>query len=322
MVSRTRKATSELSQESIIAALFDPATPVVMPGLVDRPLPDLIVAFMAELAQANRSPHTVRAYSSDLRHFLIFAGELPVGQVTHDLLRLYGQHLANLAPASRARQQATLASFFRWLVRHDLVEKNPMDKLERVKKPERLPRPVEHAKVETVLATIPTQQYRDRLLFRLIYETGLRITETLGIHVEDLTLAQDDERLLVTGKGDRQRTVLLDDPMLVRLLRAYLKRTGIRHGLLFRPAKNGTGGPLRYQSIQERWAAYCRQADIRCTIHQLRHSHATELLNGGASVVTVKKRLGHKDLKTTMQYAELSDARADEEVRMARRKRS
>ena len=89
--------------------------------------------------------------------------------------------------------------------------------------------------------------------------------------------------------------------------------------LFFRAQKNGTGGPLRYQSVQERWAGYCAQADIACTLHQLRHTHATELINGGVSLNTIRKRLGHKNLQTTLRYAEQSDAVADQEVRAWRR---
>jgi integrase len=114
--------------------------------------------------------------------------------------------------------------------------------------------------------------------------------------------------------------VLLDDPGLVSQLRAYLKQRRYQHGPLFRAAKNGRGGPLRYQSIQERWRQYCQQAGITCTLHQLRHSHATDLVNGGVSPATIRKRLGHRHLQTTLRYAEQSEATADSELRAWRRR--
>ena len=77
---------------------------------------------------------------------------------------------------------------------------------------------------------------------------------------------------------------------------------------------------MRYQSVQERWSGYCARAGVRCTLHQLRHTHATELINGGVSLATIRKRLGHKNLQTTLRYAEQSDATADAEVRAWRRK--
>lgn len=173
--------------------------------------------------------------------------------------------------------------------------------------------------VEAILKVIPTVRRRDRLLFRLIFETGLRVSEALGLHVEDLDLTADDEHLNVLGKGGQRRTVLLDDVRLVGRLRAYLKQTGYRHGPLFRAEKNGRGGPLRYQTVQGRWAGYCARAGVSCTLHQMRHTHATELVNGGVSLATIRKRLGHKNLQTTLRYAEQSDATADAEVRAWRR---
>ncbi len=166
---------------------------------------------------------------------------------------------------------------------------------------------------------IPAEHLRDRLFFRLLAETGLRVSEGLSLYVEDLDLSLDNEHLTVVGRGGKRRTVLLDDPRLVQQLRAYLKRMGYKHGPLFQAEKNGRGGPLRYQSMQERWDHYCSQAGVACTLHQLRHSHATELINGGVSLPTIRKRLGHKNLQTTLRYAEQADATADAEVRAWRR---
>jgi integrase len=181
---------------------------------------------------------------------------------------------------------------------------------------------LKRSQIERILAVIPLSQPRDRLLFRLLFETGLRIGEALGLYVEDLDLTPDDEHLSVVGKGNTRRTVLLDDARLVKELRGYLTRTGYRHGPLFRAQKNGRGGPLRYQSVQRRWHRYCATVDVVCTLHQLRHSHATELLNDGVSLATIRKRLGHKNLQTTLRYAEQSDATADAEVRAWRRRRT
>jgi integrase len=196
-----------------------------------------------------------------------------------------------------------------------------MGKVERVRFDEPAPRGLGRDLVEKALKVIPLTKKRDRLLFRLIYETGLRVGEALSLHVEDLDLTQDDERIHVLGKGNRRRTVLLDDPQLVRQLRGYLKETGYKHGALFRAEKNGRGGSLRYQSIQELWAGYCRKAGVECTLHQLRHSHATELVNGGVGLETIRKRLGHKNMQTTLRYAEQSDAVSDAEMRAWRRRK-
>lgn len=282
-------------------------------------LDPMIADFLVDLKQANHSPHTLRAYGADLAQFAAFHADSAA--ITAETLRAFWNSVAHLSPATRARKQATLTRFLTWAYRHDLVTANPMEKIDRVKREPPLPRGVGRENVERILAVILPDQKRDRLLFRLILETGLRAGEALALHVEDLVLTADDERLHVIGKGGKPRTVLLDDTRLVRQLRAYLKETGYRHGPLFRAEKNGRGGPLRYQSVQERWAGYCAQVGVACTLHQLRHTHATELVNEGVSLATIRKRLGHKNLQTTLRYAEQSDAAADAEIRAWRRRR-
>lgn len=282
------------------------------------PLSPLVADFLADLAHTNRSRHTRRAYATDLAQFSAFYRG-PVGGITAEMIRGFGATLERLGPASRARKQAALASFLEWARRQGHLSSDPMASVARVRPEPPRPRSVGRGPVEEILKVIPVAQRRDRLLFRLIFETGLRVSEALGVHLEDLDLTADDEHLSVLGKGGQRRTVLLDDANLVRQLRAYLKQTGYRHGPLFRAEKNSRGGPLRYQSVQERWAGYCARAGVSCTLHQLRHTHATELVNGGVGLATIRKRLGHKNLQTTLRYAELSDAAADAEVRAWRR---
>ena len=282
------------------------------------PLSSLMTDFLAELAHANRSRHTCRAYATDLAQFSAFYRG-PVGGITAEVIRGFEATLERLRPASRARKQAALASFLDWAHRQGHVASDPMALVERVDRDPPRPRSLGRKPVEAMLRMIPTAQRRDRLLFRLIFETGLRVSEALGLHLEDLDLTTDDEHLNVLGKGGRRRTVLLDDARLVGQLRAYLRQTGYRHGPLFRAEKNGRGGHLRYQSVQERWAGYCARAGVRCTLHQLRHTHATELVNGGVSLATIRKRLGHENLQTTLRYAEQSDRTADAEMRAWRR---
>lgn len=280
-----------------------------------------IETFLEELEHANRSHHTLRAYRADLRELCKVHEGSPRTLDVATLERLAARHV-HLSPATRARRQAAVASFLRWAVRRGRLEGNPMDRMERVHRAPAQPRGVPRARVEKVLSAIPVQRKRDRLLFRLIFETGLRVGEALGIHVEDLDLSPDDEHLSVLGKGRRRRTVLLDDERLVRLLRGYLDETGYRHGPLFRAEINGRGGALRYQSVHSLWQRYCREAGVTCTIHQLRHAHATELVRDGVSLATIRKRLGHKSLQSTLVYADQSDEAADSEIRAWRRRKA
>jgi integrase/recombinase XerD len=103
---------------------------------------------------------------------------------------------------------------------HDLVPANPMAKLEPVQRDTPQSRALRRDAIEKILARIPPNQSRNRLLFRLLFETGLRISEALALYVEDLDLALDNEHMTVQGKGGMQRTILLDDSRLVAQLRA------------------------------------------------------------------------------------------------------
>ena len=276
--------------------------------------------FLRDLQNANKSPQTIRAYRSDLqalaRHY---PGEL--SQLDSAQLRHFFDLDQDQRPATRARRQSAIASFLQWAYRHDFIPTNPMSKMERIQLDPVLSLPPTRQQITVIFNVIPPHQLRDRLLFRLIFETGLRIGEALAIYVEDLNLSPDDEHVTIMGKGQRKRTLLLDDAALISLLKQYLRQQGYRHGPLFRAHKNYRGGPLRYQSAQAKWAHYCAQAGIGCTLHQLRHAHATELINDGVSLATIRKRLGHKHIQSTLRYAQLSDQAADNEIRAWRRKK-
>lgn len=295
-----------------------------------RSLDSVIELFIVNLERTNRSRHTIKNYRCDLA---AFAASLPEG-VASDVAAVSTEHIQSwldgqrhLKPATGARRQASVSSFFDWAYDQLYIDADPARRVGRVKLPPPAPRGVQVGHVEKVLAQIPAANTRGRLLFTLIYKTGLRASEALGVHVEDLDMRQDDEHLTVLGKGGKRRTILLDDKALVKLLKKYLKETGYKYGPLFRATKNGDGGPICYQLAQRTWHAYCEKAGLPAgqviTLHQLRHTHATELINSGVSLRTIQRRLGHANMQTTLRYAEQSDTTADNEMReYQRRKRN
>src|SRR3989440_956165 len=295
--------------------------PMAQTMMKEQPLEKLVAAFLTDLAHANRTPHTRYAYATDLAQLCAFYHG-PVNALTAEVLRDFFRTHLHLSPATRARKQAAVARFLTWAHQHELLDSNPMLKIERVKLDPPQPRGLERDQIERILKGIPVECQRDRLFFRLLLETGLRVSEGLSLYVEDIDLSLDNEHLTVVGKGRKRRTILLDDPRLVQQLWAYLKRMGYKHGPLFLAEKNGRGGPLRYQSMQERWNHYRLLSGVVCTLHQLRHSHATELINGGVSLPTRLKPVGHKKLQTTPGYAEQADEAAEAEKRIGRRRNS
>ncbi len=276
--------------------------------------------FLADLQQADKSQHTVRAYRADLLALTAIAPQA-LTQLNADHLRAFFTRQSHLKPTTRARKQAAVASFLHWAFQQDLIEANPMLKIPRVQVHPPIHHPPSRTQIEAILAVIPPHHLRDQVLFRLLFETGMRVGETLALYVEDVELTPDNEHLTVMGKGRRQRTLLLDDPVLVALLKRFLRLHPSRHGPLFRALKNYQGGPLRYQSVQAKWAKYCQIAHVDCSLHQLRHAHATELINEGVSLSTIRKRLGHQHIQSTLRYAQQSDEVADLEIRAWRRRK-
>jgi len=180
-------------------------------------------------AQASRgaAANTLKSYDHDLRHFAK-AVLAELAAVDADAIRGFLHDDGRLSPATRQRRFATLSSFYRWLYRHDLVPVNLMGRVDRIDVPRREPRPLSPDVVTAVLKAIPSTATRDRALFTLLYETGMRVGEALGVAVADLDLTQDDEQIRVMGKGNRERTVLLTAAReSIRLLRRHLKVSGI-----------------------------------------------------------------------------------------------
>ncbi|MDL4813170.1 tyrosine-type recombinase/integrase [Actinomadura opuntiae] len=306
------------------------ADPVLIEKLGrEHPLTRHLDDFLTDLDNAGASPHTIRAYRGDL---VAFAAHIDgdVDQLSAAPVRAYLAEIAALTPSTRKRKRAAVASFCKWAVRHDLLAANPMDRIATIKVPKALPRPAPAADIAKVLGAIcsrrprkdlPLGRLRDRVLFETAYVCGARAAEVCGLDVDDLDLRLDDEHLRIHGKGGTVRTVLLDDRGHVALLRLYLTRSGYTHGPLFRASINGRGGALSYDAAHHRWETYCAAAGVDIDIHQLRHAHATELINAGVSIETVRRRLGHYSTQTTQLYTLLDDKVADAEIRSARRRR-
>lgn len=279
---------------------------------------DLADAFLAAHAHTFQ-PNTRLAYGYDLRLFNRAFPELEVAAITSDHLRAFLHDTADAAPSTVARRQATLRSCFRWAYQNDLIPNDPTLKLAAIALPIRDPRPLTEAHVKAILAAIPTTDRRNRLLFTLLYETGMRVGEALGIMLSDLALnVVDGGTIRIRGKGNKERVVpLIDAPRTIRLLRHFLKDA---HGIgpLFRGdlIKGGHPSDAVHRTTVfyhfERYVAQAREQHPRLfaqetepiTIHRLRHTYATIKLRDGVSLSTLRKLLGHTHVQTTLRYAE------------------
>jgi len=199
-----------------------------------------------------------------------------------------------------------------------------MERLDPIEQVEREPRPLPPETVTKILQAIPASNLRDRTLFTLLYETGIRVGEALGLLATEVDLSTDDERIRVFGKGQRERTVMLTAAReSIRLLRRHLKQSRITSGSVFRgdPRYGGSPLPLEYSVVHYAWQKYCKTAGVEATIHQLRHSRASQLLQAGVPVTTVRKQLGHRNIQSTLLYAEVDQATIKQDLQHYQRRK-
>jgi integrase/recombinase XerD len=276
---------------------------------------DPIGDFLATLgAERGASTHTLTAYRADLRHFTTFLESIghALDRVGTDEVLAYIERLQRdrLKPASIARRLSAIRGLTRYLVREGHLAHDPTQHLERPRGTRTLPRtlPAETAAavVESPDTTTPGG-VRDRALLELLYATGMRASECLGLSLEDVNLTAG--YVICMGKGRKQRLVPLGAEAAAWLKR-YLtmaRPAATRHRDSGRLFVNARGGPLSRQSlwVLVRRAGTAAGARRRVSPHVLRHSFASHLLENGADLRSVQAMLGHSDIATTQIYTHL-----------------
>ncbi len=275
-----------------------------------NPNAPLIEEFRRHLTLERRlSPHTVRAYVSDLSQFarvLRLLGEGRVEEATREGVRAYLAylHASGVGARSLARKLASLRSFFGWLT--DRLP-DPTRALSRPKERRALPRVLSESQAHALVEAPANgrEARRDRAILELLYGSGLRVSELVGANVEDVDL---QARLIhVRGKGGKERIVPMGG-FCVEAVTAYLTGRpgdGSWHGPLF-PGR-GPGGRLSPRTVQRivaRWASRAGVGGVHP--HVLRHTFATHLLDRGAELRAVQELLGHASLATTQLYTHLT----------------
>jgi len=281
---------------------------------------DAIARWDKWLRQEKRAAaHTVASYRFDLDNLLHFLNGYRGGQIKLAMLadltlgdfRAWLAHNAtqNLQAASRARAVAGVRNFYRWLDRTGQLHNQAIELVKLPKMSKRLPRPVTETQAEDIVALAKDRDaddwigLRDEALFTLLYGAGLRISEALSLTHDDV---QGGERLTVTGKGNKQRSVPLL-PIIHTAIKKYLAACPYASAS-GRPLFVGARGDVLNPAIAQRNLRQLRQQlnlPDSVTPHALRHSFATHLLASGADLRSLQELLGHTSLSTTQLYTQV-----------------
>ncbi|MBZ5593693.1 MAG: tyrosine-type recombinase/integrase [Acidobacteriia bacterium] len=271
--------------------------------------------FVEELKRNNASPHTIRSYESDLRQFSDYfspPGTEPPAPSEFDVLKIR-EWLASLydhklSAVSIRRKLAALRVFFRFLVREGLAPMNTPRLLRTPRAPKKLPDVMSTEQANALLDGVAAGKLerphpaRDLAILELLYGSGLRVSELVGLNLDDIDRAE--RWLRVRGKGRKERQVPFGGKAADALDR-YLEGRASRETALF---LNHRGGRLTDRGVRGIIKLYATliAGDSSLHPHSFRHAFATHLLSDGADLRSIQELLGHARLSTTQKYTQVS----------------
>lgn len=277
-----------------------------------------IAAFLdSQRNERQLSANTINSYARDLAVLEKYCVEKNISDWSTvdaaDIREIAAkEHRRGLSPASIQRLLSSIRNFFRFLIKENLLENNPAQDIRAPKKGRKLPKVLDVDQID-VLLSIPGRDIlaiRDRAMLELFYSSGLRLSEMVGLDLDDLDLPEASARVI--GKGNKQREVPVGRKA-IQALSGWLKaRTELlkEHELKAQAAvfisKNGKR--LTGRSIQSRLDHWARQAGLHQHVHphMLRHSFATHMLEACGDLRAVQELLGHADISTTQIYTHLN----------------
>ena len=273
--------------------------------------------YEAELGRTGASPHTRIAYSADLRQFLEFLSPpetVPPDPAAIDVLTvrewLAGLYGRNLDVMTIRRKLAAVRSFFRFLVSEGAIPINVARLVRTPKAPKRLPEVPSAEQVNTLIDGVASGRLerphpaRDRAIFELLYGCGMRVSELVGMNLDDLDRGEGWVRL--RGKGRKERQVPLPRQAAGALERYLAERPVVRDERAV--ILNHRGKRITPQGVGYLIKLYtrCLNSDPTLHPHSFRHAYATHLLSAGADLRAIQELLGHARLSTTQKYTQVS----------------
>src|SRR5205809_1069772 len=303
-------------------------------------MPQEITEYLDHLAkERDVSPNTVRAYDRDLKDFSGFLsryyGERPWSWQGVDRLamRAFLGHLSKrgLSKRSMARTLSAVRSFYRYMHRNEIVDANPARAVGAPRLEKYLPGYLDRAQIDLLFQTAEVRAWEGRFIdvrnlaiLELFYSTGMRLSELQGLSRQDLDVVS--QQVKVRGKGRKERIVPIGDHAILALRNYEAKRDELLRGFGRRPGvdRNArfvgrTGKRIGVRAIQKVVTGLLAQIDedAGLSVHSLRHTFATHLLDAGADLRAVQELLGHASISTTQIYTHTSVERLKQVYRKA-----
>lgn len=282
---------------------------------------DLLDKFCDSLwLEEGLSRNTLSSYRSDLYKFSIWlndAGTFSLPQVSHGVIQAYLAYLVTdrkIKPSSTSRHISSLKRFYGYLLRTGLIAVDPTLQIDTPKLPRSLPKSITEQEVELLL-NAPDEDsllgLRDRTMFEVLYATGLRVSELVGLRISQVSM--DMGVLRIIGKGSKERLVPLGVEALDWLRRYLINRQTIQ---MIKPGSDALFLTERGQAMTRQMFWYLiKKYSRKCGLdkplspHTIRHAFATHLLNHGADLRVVQMLLGHSDISTTQIYTHVAKER-------------
>ena len=258
----------------------------------------------------NCRPNTIRTSGVTIRLFLVFFKQNGGGhlkEIVPEHISAFVEHEQDrgLAPVSVEGRLNGLYAFFNYLVRREVISADVLKRRLRIKVPETLPRAIDPEDIQRLLAII--KKPRDRALILTLLRTGMRIGELLNTQVENLNLREQWVQIFEAQKNRVGRVVYLSADA-VSALRKWIKARNYQSKFVF---YGRDAGPLCYEAVRNMFNRYLDKASLAhrgYTLHCLRHTFASELLNAGMPLQCLQELLGHKSIEMTRRYARLTDS--------------
>lgn len=275
---------------------------------------EVINDFINHIKQKNYSNNTLVSYINDLFYFYNFINK-NLTKVKEEDIRDYLEYL-NLKkenPTSVRRKISTFKSFYKFLYTNDYIDKKdyPLVRIAYPKTEKKLPKFIYYNDLLEILeaSSKTNDSYRDKLIIEMLYATGLRVSELINIRIRDIDF--NNRRIVVMGKGSKERTVYYGE-YAEEVLKKYLDtHTRKEHGYLF---VNQRGEQLTDRGVRYIIDKIMEKLSVKThvTPHVLRHTFATDMLNNGCDIKVVQELLGHSSLKATEIYTHVTNERLKE----------